>query len=177
MPDPSQVAAAINLRVRQLEAQGLTGIALVNRMVGHMQDLQTIYSVTSDRALQDLCRRFPGFKRYARLMEEVSEQNQAMAAAGTHPYGDLPELPEPLKASLVHVMGTAVALEREFEAAVASGHDHQAERLTAMRRQWANDLERLVREFQSSDLPLRSQALVQEAVKAVAERIGRMGQG
>jgi len=37
-------------------------------------------------------------------MEEVSEQNQAMVAAGTHPYGDLPELPEPLKASLLHVL-------------------------------------------------------------------------
>lgn len=177
MPDPSQVAAAINLRVRQLEGQGVTGLALANRMIGHMQDLQTIYDVTSDRTLRDLCRRFPGFERYARLMEEVSEQNRAMAVAGTHPYGDLPELPEPLKASLVHVMRAAVALEREFEAAVAGGHDHQAERLTAMRLQWANDLERLVHEFRSSDLPLRTQALVQEAVKAVAERIGKMGQG
>jgi hypothetical protein len=28
MPDANQIAAAINLRVRQLEAQGVTGIAL-----------------------------------------------------------------------------------------------------------------------------------------------------
>lgn len=177
MPDPSQVAAAINLRVRQLEGQGVTGLALANRMIGHMQDLQMIYNITSDRTLRDLCRRFPGFERYARLMEEVSEQNQVMAAAGTHAFGDLAELPEPLKASLVHVMGAAVTLEREFEAAVAGGYDRKAERLTAMRRQWANDLERLVHEFRSSNLPLRTQALVQEAVKAMAERIGKMGQG
>ena len=177
MPDASQVAAAINLRVRQLEAQGVTGIALANRMIGHMQDLQMIYNTTSNRTLRDLCRRFPGFERYARLMEEISEQNRAMAAAGTHPYGDLPELPEPLKASLVHVMRAAVELEREFEAAVGSGQDHQTERLNAMRRRWANDLEGLVQEFRSSDLPLRTQALVQEAIKAVAERVERMGQG
>ena len=40
-----------------------------------------------------------------------------------------------------------------------------------MRRQWADDLEKLVHEFHSSNLPLRSQALVQQVVKAVAERI------
>ena len=109
-------------------------------------------------------------------MEEVSEQNQAMMAAGTHPYGDLPELPEPLKASLFRVMRAAAELEREFQAAVDDGREDQAERLTAMRRRWADDLRKPVLEFRSSDLPLRTQALVQQAVKAVAERIERMGQ-
>jgi hypothetical protein len=69
MPDASQIAAAINLRVRQLEAQGITGVALANHMIGHMQDLHRIYNTASDRTLRDLCRRFPGFERYARLME------------------------------------------------------------------------------------------------------------
>jgi len=46
-----------------------------------------------------------------------------------------------------------------------------------MRRRWADDLRNLVLEFRSSDLPLQTQALVQQAVKAVAERIERMGQG
>jgi hypothetical protein len=89
MLDANQIGAAINLRVRQFEAQGITGIALANHMIGHMQDLHRIYNTASDRMLRDLCRRFPGFERYARLMEEVSEQNQAMVAAGTHLYGDL----------------------------------------------------------------------------------------
>ena len=175
MHDASQIAAAINLRVRQLEAQGITGIALANHMMGHVQDLHRIYNTASDRTLRDLCRRFPGFARYARLMEEVSEQNQAMVAAGTHPYGDLPELPEPLKASLLHVMRAAIELEREFQAAADGGRGNQAGRLTAMRRRWADDLRKLVHEFRSSDLPLRTQAVVQQAVKTVAERIERMG--
>lgn len=105
-------AAAINLRVRQLEAQGITGIAFASHMIGHMQDLHRIYNTASDQTLRDLCRRFPRFERYARLMEGVSEQNQAMVAAGTHPYGDLPELPEPLKASLLHLMRAGAELER-----------------------------------------------------------------
>ena len=174
MSDASCVAAAIDLRVRQLEAQGITGPAMANQMLGHMQDLQRIYDAVSDRILLDLCRRFPGFERYARLMEGISGQSQTMAAAGTHPYGDLPELPEPLKASLTHLMRSAVELEREFQAAVDAGRAEQAERLTMMRRRWADDLRKLVGEFRSSDVPLRTQALVQQVVKAMAERIERM---
>jgi hypothetical protein len=175
MPDASQIAAAINLRVRQLEAQGITGMALANHMIGHMQDLHRIYNTASDRTLRDLCRRFPGFERYARLMEEVSEQNQAMVAAGTHPYGDLPELPEPLKASLLHLMRGAAELEREFQAAVDGGRNDQVDRLTAMRQRWADDLRKLVHQFRLSDVPLHSQTLVQQVVTAAAERIERMG--
>ena len=56
---------------------------MANQMLSHMQDLQRIYDAVSDRILLDLCRRFPGFERYARLMEGISEQSQTMAAAGT----------------------------------------------------------------------------------------------
>jgi hypothetical protein len=175
MPDFSQIAAAINLRVVQLEKQGVTGMALVNQMMGHMADLQVIYNTASDRDLRELCRRFPGFERYALLMEEVSEQNQTMAISGTHPYGDLPELPEPLKISLVHVLRAAADLERDFQAAADDGRGDNSGRLTTARWRWADDLEKLIYQLQSADLPLQTQALVQQIIKASAERIGRMG--
>ncbi len=151
-------------------------MALANHMIGHMQDLHRIYNTATDRMLHDLCHRFPEFERYARLMEEVSERNQAMVVSDIHPYGDLPELPEPVEASLLHVMRAAAELEREFQAAVDGRRDGQAERLTAMRQRSANDLPKLVSEFRSCNLPLRTQALVQQAVKATAEGIEKMGQ-
>jgi hypothetical protein len=40
-----------------------------------------------------------------------------------------------------------------------------------MMHRWADDLARLVSDFQSSDLPPASQALVQQVLKATAERI------
>lgn len=174
MTDASRMAAAINLRVRQLEAQGITGIALADHMIGHMQDLHGIYGTASDRTLRDLCDRFPGFERYARIMEEVSERNQAMMASGSHPHGDLPELPEPLKAKLVHVLRAAAELEREGQAAIDGGRGDQVERLTVMGRRWADDFARLVSEFQSSDLPLGAEALVQQVLKATADRIQKL---
>lgn len=78
LPEADQIAAAINLRMRQLEATGISGIALANQMVGHMQELRVIYDTASDQTLEDLCRRFPAFERYARLMEQVSQQSQEM---------------------------------------------------------------------------------------------------
>ena len=102
----------------------------------------------------------------------MSERDQAMMVFGSHPYGDLPELPEPLKAKLLHVLRVAAELEREAQAALDGG---QAERLTMLRRRWADDLGRLVPEFRSSDLPLGTQALVQQVLTATAERIRKMG--
>lgn len=171
MMDANRLAAAIDLRVRQLEAQGITGMALAHHMLGHMHDLHGIYDTASDRTLRDLCDRFPGFGRYARIMEEVSERSEAMIALGSHPNADLPELPEALKAKLVDLLRAGTELEREVQAAADGGHGGRAGRLRVMARSWADDLARLVSEFQSSDLPLRTQAMVQQVLKATANRI------
>lgn len=174
MPNAAHLAAAIDLREHQLEAQGVRGIALANQMLGYMAGLDYIYRTASDAELSGLCRRFPGFERYARLMEEVSERNEAMTAAGTHPHADLPQLPEPLKASLMALLRGAAEIEREFQSAVDVGRIEEAGRLAAMRRRWADDLEKLVEEFRSADLPVRTEAWVQQVVKAAAGRIQRL---
>jgi hypothetical protein len=54
--DEHRLAAAIDLRVRQLEAQGMGGAALLEHMVGHVLDLQRLWSTTSDETLAFLCR-------------------------------------------------------------------------------------------------------------------------
>jgi hypothetical protein len=170
MTNVRSIAMAINLRVRQLEAQGITGMALANHMIGHMQDLQEVYSVASDRTLLELCNRFPGFERYARIMEDVSENNRAMTASGSHPHGNVPELSEPLKAKLVHVLRLAADLEREAQAAL-DGREGDAARLADLRQRWADDLGRSLSEFQSPDLPPQTRTLVQQILKATAQRI------
>ena len=178
MRDAGRIAAAIDLRVRQLEAQGIKGGAMADHMLGHMHDLQRIYDTVSDQALAELCQRYPGFRRYAGLMEALSEKSREMTAAGIHPHADLPELSEPLKLSLQKLLSSAADLEREFQSAVDSGcfSDH-ASRLTAMKRQWRADLQKLVEEFRSSDISLRAQAMVQQAIKAMAVRIEQLGRG
>jgi|AntDeeMinimDraft_5_1070356.scaffolds.fasta_scaffold12702_3 hypothetical protein len=171
MPDANRIAAAIDLRVRQLEAQGITDAALIDYMFGHLPALQRIYDTLSDRALLGLARRYPGFARFARLMEDFSEHNRAMTAAGTHPYPDLPALQGPLKDSLERLLRAGVELEREFQAAVDARRPDQAERLNTMRWRWATDLEKLVESLHASNLPLHTQAVVQQAIMTMAQRV------
>lgn len=174
--DNRQIAAAIDLRMRQLEKQGIQGGAVLDHMLGYMQGLQKIYDTASDKELMDLCKRYPGFYRCADLMEAMSENNRKMAEAGTHPYRDLPELPEPLKRSLAALLESAADLERAFQSAVDSGNfASHASKLDNLRRQWAVDLQHLVEIFRSSDVPPKGQMVVQSALKAMAERIVQLG--
>lgn len=59
-----RVAASIDERVRQLEAQGITGPSLLEHMVGHVMDLQRLWNTLSDDVLIGLCHRYPGLYRY-----------------------------------------------------------------------------------------------------------------
>ena len=54
-----KIAAAIDLRVRQLEAKGVGDAALLEQMVGHILDLQWLWSTVSDEKLAFLCRELP----------------------------------------------------------------------------------------------------------------------
>ena len=168
-----EIAASIDLRMKQLEEQGITGTAVTDYMLGFMPGLQTIYDQASDAVLEELCVNHPGFYRYAGLMEEFSELNRTMKEAGTHPYADLPVLSD-----LERLMSSAAELERMFQSALDSGEfARYAKQLDELKHQWGDDLGRLVETFRSSDLPLIVQAVVQSILKAMAERIVRLGEG
>ena len=136
MQKARQIATAINVRVRQLERQGITaGPLVINHMLGYFADLNWLWTNTSDAELIQLCCAFPGFHRYARMMEDMSIQNETMKAAGTHPYAGLPELAEPLKHNVIALMRSAAMLEREFQAAIDFGrYQADAARLAVLEK-------------------------------------------
>ena len=176
LTETAKIAATINLRVRQLEAAGLTGHEVAKAMVGHMLELKVIYDTVSDRTLEDLCRRFPAFERYAHSMEEVSRQCEARRAEGTIPSAAFPELPDPLKMSLMRVLRGAAELEREYQAAADDGPGAHTERLTTMRQSWADDQRAVVIEFQNAGLPIQAQAFVDRILTSIAGHIAQMAE-
>jgi hypothetical protein len=89
-----RIAAAIDSRVRQLEAKGIGDAALLGQMVGHILDLQWLWSTVSDEKLAFLCREYPGLYRYGMLMEAAAETESKKAKTS---YGHLPPLPDSLK--------------------------------------------------------------------------------
>ena len=50
-----RLAAAMDLRIQQLTAEGVHGAAVIERMVGHLPDLHRIWVGTSDHQLATLC--------------------------------------------------------------------------------------------------------------------------
>lgn len=92
MNDFRRLAAKIDQHMQQLAAQGVNEThAIIDRMMGYGPDLHRIWVGTSDQQLMALSREFPGFYRYARIMEEASEAERRKAS---RPYDGMAEFSE-----------------------------------------------------------------------------------
>lgn len=81
------MVADIDQRARQLAAERVTGLALLNRMAGHVPDLQHIWTAATDQQLAALCHEYPGFYQYASAMEEAAQAERINPSSA---YRDLP---------------------------------------------------------------------------------------
>ncbi len=69
--------------MQQLSALGINEAhPIINRMMGHVPDLHKIWVDTSGDQLIALSNAFPGFYRYALIMEEASEAERIKQLAG-----------------------------------------------------------------------------------------------
>lgn len=170
-----RLAAAIDLRVRQLEAQGMGGAALLEHMVGHVLDLQRLWSTTSDETLAFLCREYPGLYRYGRLMEEAAEAESKKATTG---YGHLPELPASLKAPIAQLLTNGAALERGLQT-VLDAHEPRdlwvdMEILEDHHQQWTAQLAGLSGEFRAANMPEEAYEILMRVFESMAQRIDHL---
>jgi hypothetical protein len=134
-----RIAAAIDQRVRQLEAKGVSDEALPEHMVGYMLDLQRLWSTTSDELLASLCRAYPGLYRYGMVVEAAFEAEKKKAATQyCHP----PELPDSLKATVARLLTDGATLERGFQAVLDARPERdlwvEAELLEETRKNWTS---------------------------------------
>ena len=103
-----RLAAKIDQHMQQLAAQGVSEAhAIINRMMGYGPDLHRIWVGTSDQQLMALSREFPGFYRYARIMEEASEAERRKAS---RPYDGMAEFSEQHKQMGAQLLTTAATL-------------------------------------------------------------------
>ena len=82
-------------------------------MIGYVPDLHQIWVGASDQELMGLSREFPGFYRYAFIMEEASEADRNKAS---RPYDGMVEFSEEHKQRAAQLLVTAATLERGFQA-------------------------------------------------------------
>jgi hypothetical protein len=172
MSEYRKLAAGMDLRMEQLAAQGVPVSAMIDRMAGHLPDLHRIWTSTTDDQLAMLCREYPGFHRYAALMEEAAEAERRKPA---RPYDDLPELPDALKEQLLALLSTAAKLERDLQAVLDAGGSlaptSWIRPLIELRTHWEADRNRFKEALQSAGVPQKSQNVILPELERMARRI------
>lgn len=173
--DENRAASAINQRVLQLEAKGVNGRALLEHMVGHILDLQRLWSTASDESLARLCQRYPGLRRYGLLMEEAAEAEKKKASTG---YSHLAQLPESVKPTVAQLLNLGASLERGLQAVI----DAHGQRDTSIEdslletnhQQWTAKLAGLSGELRGVGVPEESHALMMTIFEPMAQRINHL---
>jgi len=166
-----RLAAKIDQHMQQLAAQGVSEAhAIINRMIGYAPDLHKIWVSTSDQQLMALSHEFPGFYRYALIMEEASEAERSKAS---RPYDGLAEFSDDHKQQAAQLLATAAALERGYQAFRGSGNlqifQSQVSELDRLHRQWLADLV----SFKST---LREQGAESQTLEYVNKAFGRLAE-
>ena len=80
-------------------------------MMGYVPDLHQIWVGTADEQLIALSHEFPGFYRYALLMEEAFEAERNKIS---RPYDGMAPLSEPHQQRAARLLSTAATLERGY---------------------------------------------------------------
>lgn len=169
-----RLGAKIDQHMQQLGAQGVNDPhAIIHRMMGYAPDLNQIWVGTSDAQLMALSNEFPGFHRYALLMQEAFEAERSKAS---RPYDGMAQFSDAHKRQAAELLATAATLERGYQAFRASGNlqifQQQVNALGRSHRQWLADLD----SFKASvrDAQPKALAYVNEAFGHLVERIRQL---
>ena len=171
-----RLAAKMDQHMQQLAAQGVNDApAIINRMMGYVPDLHKIWVGTADDQLIALSNEFPGFYRYALIMEEAAE---AERQKGSRPYDGLAPLSEPHQQRAAHLLATAATLERGYQALLGSGNRPvvrpQVHEMDQLHQQWLSDLESFKSALRAQGAESRALEYVNEAFGHLAERIKKL---
>ncbi|MGE4336931.1 MAG: transposase [Pigmentiphaga sp.] len=171
-----RLAAKIDQHMQQLATQGVSEAhAIINRMMGYVPDLHKIWVGTSDQQLMALSHEFPGFYRYAILMEEASEAERNKVS---RPYDGMAEFSEEHKQRVAQLLVTAATLERGYQAFRGSGNQQvfqpQVNELGRLHRQWLSDLDSFRNALCAQGAETKALEYVNEAFGRLAERIKQL---
>lgn len=174
MENYRRMAAKIEQHMQQLAAQGINDAPVIfDRMMGYVPDLQQIWVGTTDHQLMALSNEFPGFYRYALIMEEAFEEERKKAS---RPYDGMQEFSEPHKKTMAAILTTAATLERGYqvflEGPKLSVFRSQVNELDRLHRQWLVDVECFKNALKADSTTAKiQQDYVDMALNNMSERI------
>ncbi|BEM75862.1 hypothetical protein SME36J_52850 (plasmid) [Serratia marcescens] len=172
MKEFRRLAARMDQHMQQLGVEGVTDPAdIFNRMVGYVPELHQIWVNTSDQQLMALSREFPGFFRYAQIVEEasVAERNKTSRS-----YDGIDRVSGQHRHTGERLLTTAATLEHGFKAFRASGlsiFDSKIKELNIKHKQWLSDLDDFKKSLRSHGADPRILNYVEQVYGNLAERI------
>jgi len=110
-------------------------------MMGYTHELHQIWTGTTDKELMALIQEYPGFYRYALIMETASEQENQRSSRS---YDGMPEFSAAHKHTMEQILTTAATLERgylAYQGNALSVFDEQIIRLGQSFRLWQECVE------------------------------------
>ncbi|WP_337048210.1 transposase [Serratia liquefaciens] len=110
-------------------------------MMGYTPELHQIWTGTTDKELMALIQEYPGFYRYALIMETASEQENQRSSRS---YDGMPEFSAAHKHTMEQILTTAATLERgylAYQGNALSVFDEQIIRLGQSFRLWQECVE------------------------------------
>ena len=171
-----QLAAKMDQQMQQLSDQGVNdAYAIINRMMAFVPDLHKIWVGTSDDQLAALSNEFPGFYRYAIMMEDASkiELNKA-----SRPYDGMAQFSEQHKQQATQLLVTAATLERSYQELFGNNNlqavQPQVIELDKLHRQWLSDLESFKKSLRAQGAESKALEYVNEAFGHLVERIKKL---
>jgi hypothetical protein len=171
-----EIAAEIDERVCQLTRETVNDTVLVNRMLGHMPALHRLYTSASDEELMALSVAFPGFVRYARLMEDMSESLHT--GVGVPPGAtDFPPAEEPYKGILQGLLSTGATLEQQLQHRNDERMTDKDVLLGTLYRRWRSAVPHFIGQLRSSPVHLRAQTMIVQVLEEMAARIDSLHEG
>ncbi|CNI66350.1 transposase [Yersinia pekkanenii] len=112
MVDFRRMAAKMDQHMQQLDVRGIKEPhQIINLMMGYTPELHQIWTGTTDKELMVLTQEYPGFYRYALIMETAFEQESQKASRS---YDGMPELSAANKKVMEKILTTAATLERGY---------------------------------------------------------------
>jgi hypothetical protein len=171
-----RIAANIDQHIQHLFSQDINNThTIINRMMVYAPDLHKIWTGTSDSQLIALSNEFPGFYRYALIMEEAYEAERNKAS---RPYDGMAQLPGQLQQQAAQLLTTAAELERGYQALFGADRPQppqsQTNEMDKLHQQWLSGLEIFKSALRAQGTEPKALGYMEDAFRQIALRIKKL---
>jgi hypothetical protein len=173
MQEFRRLAAQMDDHMQRLAAQGVTAPeAIIDRMMAYTPNLHRIWTNTTDDELIALSKEYPGFYRYAYIMEEASEAERRKPS---RPYDGMPQFAEHHQRAMTAILTNAATIERGYMAFLQAGKPilftAQRREIDALCRKWLADIETLRPALRKDGTDVKALEVVDTFFSRMTERV------